>query len=384
MPKLKIGMIGAGQISRSAGTSIRKHADVQIVAAFDPNEKRLGELRKEHEIGRGHSTLDAFLADDEIEAVYVAVPNKFHAPTAIKVLESGRHCMLDKPFALNHAEAKGVVDKANEVGKTFMLGMNQRFPAGRQRVRKLVRDGVLGEVYHAKGYWLRRGGIPTLNTWFGHKALSGGGCMLDIGVHMLDATMWMADNFKPVSVVGKTYSKFGHRGIGEGGWGLSDPDPSLTFDVDDFASAFINFENGMTMSLDISWALMMDRDNRDGSEIFGTEAGASVSNEAKLHRIAGKIEAESVVDSADPSSANRSKTAYETLTIGDDGAGAGPQKGSIGVPLEYDHCDRFHNFINAVLGREEKCCKDEEVLTVQRVLDGIYESGRTGKQVRLD
>jgi len=384
MAKLKMGVIGAGMISQGCAKNIRKHDDAELVAAFDPNAGRLAKLAQENEIPRTYDSLEKFLADDEVEAVYVAVPNKYHAPTAISVLESGRHCLLDKPFALNYAEAKSVVDKANEVGKTFMLGMNQRFPAHRQRVRKLNKDGVLGDVYHAKGFWIRRGGIPKLNTWFGHNAISGGGCMLDIGVHMLDVTMWMADNFRPVSVVGKTYTKFGPRGLGEGNWGLSDPDPSLTFDVDDFATAQITFENGMTLALDISWAAMIEVDTRMGSQLFGTEAGASV-DPAKLHRIAGKVEPteQATADGSDPNQADVSKTAYETLELGDEGTGAGPQKGTLGVPLEYEHCDRFHNFINAVLGREPKACLDHEVLTVQKILDGIYESSRTGKQIAI-
>ena len=381
---LKMGFVGAGMIARSALKSVAKHDDATVVAAFDPHAGRLKELMDEGDIPRGHDSLDELLADDEVEAIYVAVPNKFHAPTAVKVLESGRHCMLDKPFALNHAEAKGVVEAAERAGKTFMLGMNQRFPAGRQRVRKLVKDGVLGEIYHAKGMWLRRGGIPRFNTWFGHKAISGGGCMLDIGVHMLDVTMWMADNFEPTSVVGRTYTKFGDRGIGEGGWGLSDPDPSLTFDVDDFASAFITFADGMTMSLDISWALLMEQGSREGSQLFGTQAGASV-DPAKLHRLAGTVDADAATATSadDPQSANVSKYAYETVELSDDGAGQGAQKGTMNVPIEYEHCDRFHNFINAVLGREEKCCKDHEVLAVQKVLDAIYESSKTGKQVDI-
>lgn len=365
MSKLKMGIIGAGQVTRGSAKSINKHEDAKVVAAFDRSEKRLGELREENDIPRGYDSIEGLLADDEVEAVYVALPNKFHAETAIKVLESGRHCILDKPFALNYAEAKRVADVAEKSGNVFCLGMNQRYPAGRQRVRKLVKDGVLGEVYHAKGYWFRRSGIPKLQTWFGHKALSGGGGLLDIGVHMLDVTMWMADNFKPTSVLGKTYTKFGNRGLGEGNWGMSDRDPSLTFDVDDFASAFITFENGMTATLDVTWAAHQEADSRDGSQLFGSEAGASI-DPAKLFR------------RPDP------KGDYEVLPLGDEGAGAGPQEGTLGVPVEFEHCDRFHNFINVILGREELCCKIEESLVVQKVLDAIYESSRTGKQVMID
>ena len=341
-------------VTRSAPDSIRKHGDAELVAAYDPHAERLAEFKEKGEIPRTHDSLEAFLADDEVEAVYVAVPNKFHAPIALDVLRSGRHLMLDKPFAFNYADAKEVVDTAKEVGKTFCLGMNYRLTKGRQRVRKLVQDGALGEVYHAKGYWFRRAGIPRLQTWFGHKALSGGGCLLDIGVHMLDLTMFMADNYRPTSVLGKTYGKFGHRGQGEGGWGLSDRDPSLTFDVDDFASAFITFENGMTASLDVSWAAYQEDANVDGCRLFGTEAGAAV-DPAKLFTRPDP-QGDFVVQELDDES---------------------------GVDVKYPHCDRFHNFINSVLGREELCFEPGQALVVQKVLDAIYESSQTGKQVDI-
>jgi predicted dehydrogenase len=389
MAELKFGFVGAGMVTKGGVKAVNGHDSASVAAVYDPHAGRRDALKDEFGIPRTHDSLEAMLDDDEINAVYVAVPNKFHAPIARQVLESGRHCILDKPFALSYDEAKSVVDTADEKGVKFMLGMNQRFPAGRQQIRRIVKDGHLGEIYHAKGYWLRRGGIPKLNTWFGHKAISGGGGMLDIGVHMLDVTLWMCDNFRPTSVTAKTYSKFGHRGIGEGGWGLSDPDPSLTFDVDDFASAFITFENGMTLSLDISWALFMEDANRDGSQLFGTEAGASV-DPPKLHRLAKGDDAPADADDAsavsaagaDATAANVSKTSYETVEITQPGVD-GKVRGTMDVPVEFPHCNRFDNFINFVLDREPKCCLDHEVLTVQKVLDGIYESCRTGKQVGI-
>ncbi len=351
---VKLGIVGAGKIARYAPQSIASHDDAELVAAYDPHAERLAEYKEEAKIPRTHDSLEALLGDDEIDAVYVAVPNKFHAPIALDVLKSGRHLLLEKPFALNYGEARSVVDAAEASGNVFCLGMNQRFPAGRQRVRRLVRDGVLGEVYHGKACWFRRAGIPRLQTWFGHKELSGGGCLLDIGVHMLDAVMYMADNFKPTSVLGQTYSKFGHRGQGEGGWGLSDRDPSLDFDVDDFASALITFENGLTIGLDVSWAAYQEHGSVDGGKLFGTEGGASV-DPAKIFT------------RPDP------EGDFVVRELGDDSD----------VPMEYPHCDRFHNFINAILGREKVATPPSESLVVQKVLDAIYESSRTGKQVAI-
>lgn len=166
--------------------------------------------------------MEELLADKEVDAVYVAVPNKFHAPLACQTLAAGKHVILDKPMALSHAQALQVAKAAEQSGKTFFLGMNQRFTEGAQQIRSLVEAGVLGEIYHAKAYWIRREGIPRLGTWFGNKEVAGAGSLFDIGVHFLDLCLHLLGNFNPVSVFGASYTKFGNRGLGEGGWGLSD------------------------------------------------------------------------------------------------------------------------------------------------------------------
>jgi predicted dehydrogenase len=347
---LRFGVIGAGQISQYACGSINSHAQAKVVAAHDPNADRLAELAKAHGIARTHAQAEALFADPGIDAVYIAVPNKYHAPLAKQALQAGKHVILDKPFALSTAEALEVAAAAKAAGKTFTLGMNQRFNAGSQKVRSLVEQGTLGEVYHAKAYWFRRSGIPKLGTWFGNKQLAGGGALLDIGVHLLDLALWTIGNFEPVAVSGATYTKFGNRGLGEGGWGKSERDPNLVFDVDVFSSALIKLKNGATVTLDVSWACHQADGNRQDVQLFGTEAGASC-YPAKLYKPTAKGEYQ-VVENFD-------------------------------APVRFAHCERFHNFINSLLGTEPLMTTIEQALAVQRILDAIYESSRTGSEVRI-
>ena len=350
MKQIRIGCIGAGQIALGAVHAINYHPSATVLAATDLNEERLKELCAAGSIPRSYPTTEALLADPEIDAVYIAVPNKFHIPLTIAALAAGKHVLLDKPFAMNAAEAETAVEAARKAGKVLTLGMNQRFTDHAQKFRSLVEQGTFGEIYHAKASWCRREGIPKLGTWFGSKELAGGGCLYDIGVHVLDLCLYVLGNFKPVSVTGATYTKFGNRGLGAGDWGKSEV-TDIAFTVDDFATGLIKFENGATVALDVSWACHRAENDKTDIELYGTEAGASV--------LGGKIY-------------RRDKAAGAYVIIDNPPA-----------PIAFAHRDRFHNFINHLLGTEELCVTLEQALTVQRILDALSLSSCSGKEVTL-
>ena len=351
LSNVRFGFIGAGQIAYYAADAVLSHPHAKLVAVQDLHLERLKTLQKKHSLEFAHETVEELLANKSVDAVYIAVPNKFHVPLAIQALEAGKHVLLEKPFAMNVGEAEMAIEAAKASGKVLTVGMNQRFTADSQKIKQLVEEGVLGEIYHGKAYWRRRSGIPKLGTWFGNRAMSGGGCLYDIGVHMLDLCLYTMDNFEPISVSGATYTKFGNRGLGEGGWGLSDRSEA-TFDVDDFASAFIRFANGATVTLDASWAAHQAQDSLENVELFGTEGGATL-RPAKLFR------------------GNAGVPTKDEHTD------------KLPVKLKMPHEERFHNFINHLLGKEKLCTPTEQSLVVQKILDGIAESSRTGKEVRL-
>lgn len=351
MPQLRFGFIGAGAIAHISAKAVGTHEQASIVAVQDVNASRAKDLAGAFEIPKVYGAVEQLLADKNVDAVYIGVPNKFHAPLAEQALNAGKHVLLDKPFAMNLDEARQVAAAAERSGKLLMLGMNQRYREDSQKIRTLVEQGVLGDVYHAKAYWFRRSGIPRMGTWFGNKELAGGGALLDIGVHLLDLALYTMDNFKPVSVSGATYTRFGNRGLGEGGWGKSDRE-DIAFDVDDFASALIKMENGASVTLDVSWACHTDNPALMDVRMFGDEGGASLFP-ARIFRNDPMREEYDIVEK--------------------------PR-----AEIAYPHCDRFHNFINAVLHGEPLCATVTQSLAVQQILDGIYESCRTGREVRLE
>lgn len=346
---IKFGLIGAGQIAYPSAKSISAHPDAEVVAAQDLNPERLRKLCSEEEIPRAWATAPELLADRDVDVVYIAVPNKFHAPLAIEAMKAGKHVILEKPFAMNAAEARRVIATAREEKRVFTVGMNMRFREESQAVARMARKGDLGEIYHGKAYWIRRQGIPKLGTWFGNRELAGGGCLYDIGVHMLDLCLFAMDNFDAVSVSGVTCTKFGNRGLGEGNWGHSDREHD-TFDVEDFASALIRFGNGATVTLDVTWACHTDEPNRNDVRLFGTDAGASCFP-AQIFR-SPEVNGE-----------------YEVLPA--------PESDPMFAP------DRFHNLIRHLKDEEPLCVAPEEALKVQEILDAIAESSRTGREIRL-
>lgn len=350
MKKIKIGIIGAGQIASNHCGSIARHPDAEVIAVADKSLERAKAIQKQFNVEKVYAKWQDLVSDKDVDAVAVALPNFLHAPVSIAALRAKKHVLLEKPFALNYTEAAKVVKAAEKSGKVFMLGMNQRFGGGSQTARTLVGRGELGDIYHAKAYWLRRSGSPTFGTWFCRKDQAGGGSMLDIGVHVLDLALYIMDNWEPVSVSAAVYTKFGNRGIGEGGWGMSDKGKHV-FDVDDFATALIKFKNGATLNLSSSWVLNMEQGGAHNVELFGDKAGLSVFP-VKLSRFGKK------------------KGEYEVVE---------PQN----VKIAYPHCDRMINWIDVIMGKDKPMCTAAQALTVQKILDAVYKSSVTGREERL-
>ena len=349
---IRVGMIGAGGIANDHCNGISRYPGAEVVAVADISRERCEALQKSYAtIGKIYEKWQDLISDPAIDAVAVALPNSLHAPVSMAAINAGKHVLLDKPFALSYREAKAVVATAKRKRKVLMLGMNQRYRQDSQMLRAIVARGELGEIYHAKAFWCRRMGSPRFGTWFVNKKLAGGGCMLDIGVHYLDLALYLMDNWKPVSVSGKVYTKFGNRGIGEGGWGKSDRNQKITFDVDDFATALIRFSNDMTLDLNISWVAHQEQPDRNNVQLYGTEAGAELAP-LKIFR------------------QSRKAGEYEVVA---------PQ--NVKVPHRYEN--RQANWLDAIQGKDKPLCTMEQSLVVQKILDGIYASSVRGREVRL-
>ncbi|MCF3649378.1 Gfo/Idh/MocA family protein [Synoicihabitans lomoniglobus] len=346
---LNIAVIGAGAIGLNHLENFQQHPDARIVALAETSPERGREAADKFGVPELVTDYSTLLERDDIDVFSIALPNFLHAPVTLAALRAGKHVMLDKPMATNAAEATELAAEAERQGKVLMVGQNNRFTPEVQTAKQLIADGVLGEVYHAKTAWTRRAGIPKIGSWFTQRKFAGGGCCYDIGVHALDRCLYLMGEFDAVSVTGQTYAKFGPRGLGQGNWGKSEADPHATFDVDDLAVAFIKLRSGRTVLLEASWAAHQPDPDFNGTQLFGTEAGVQFPP-LRLFRHGEHGYRTELVDSTTP----------------------------LADP------NRMVHFVDVVLGRAEPYVKVAESVAVQRILDAIYQSTASGREVRLD
>ena len=134
---------------------------------------------------------------------------------------------------------------------------------------------MLGKLYYAKAGWIRRQGIPGLGTWFTKAASSGGGAMMDIGIHMLDMSLHLMGEPAVTAASASTHAEFGPLGRGGSGFGISQVEEGVPFEVEDLATAFLRLEGGGTMLLESSWAQWIPHDLCYVT-LYGAEGGAAI------------------------------------------------------------------------------------------------------------
>src|SRR5436309_320047 len=167
--KLRIAVIGAGQIGRHHMEAIRRCPRAQLVAIADTSRPRLAEAAERFGVAEQFVDHRRLLARGDVDAVSIALPNHLHASVAIDALKAGKHVHLDKPIAMNARQAAGILAVAKKARRVFMVGQNQRFTRDTQLLKQFIDRGALGEIYHARAWWIRRGGIPRIGSVFPAK-----------------------------------------------------------------------------------------------------------------------------------------------------------------------------------------------------------------------
>ncbi|MFY4773655.1 Gfo/Idh/MocA family protein [Metabacillus sp. RGM 3146] len=271
MIKLRIGIIGVGGIAtgRHIPAFLQFSDQAEITAVSDINIHRAEDVAKQFEI--------PFFCDDytklfdQVDAVIICTPNKFHAEISIAALEAGLHVLCEKPMALSSLECQKMLEAQKESGRKLAIGYHYRFMKESQAAKKVMLTDEIGTPLVVRVKGLRRRKVPGWGV-FTNKELQGGGSLIDYGCHLLDLALWLIGNPKHIDVSGSTYNALSKIPNQVNLWGDYD---YQTFNVDDHVTAYIKFENGASLLFETSWATNI-RDDEEHLSISGVNGGINV------------------------------------------------------------------------------------------------------------
>ena len=339
--KLRMAIIGCGSIAFHAHASNYEKIDnIEIVALCDLKPERIALFKEKYQCCKNAFETTDYMdiaKRDDVDAVDICTPNYLHSIIAIEMLNAGKHVLTEKPDAMTVAEVKAMKEAADKNGKILMAMRNNRYIPATIYAKKSIANGEYGEFYAGRCGWIRRRGVPGDGSWFSDKSKSGGGPLIDLGVHMIDLAMYLMGNPKPVSVSGSTFRR------------LTESKPEFVFDVEELAMGFIKFDNGACLQIDFSWATNIPQETRF-VELRGEKAGIKIEN--------------------DELSVHGHKNGQEYNEY-------------VKARGEYGHCTAIRHFADVVLNGAEPIFTPDQGIQMIAILNALYESAATGKEVML-
>ena len=334
---LKIAFTGTGHASRVHARAAQSIADLELVAIVNHRAESMAAYTASFGIKRQYAAIEDLLADGAVDILSVNTPNYLHAPQAIAALEAGVHVMVEKPMALDTAEAAAMQAASERTGAKLMVAHCWRFDEEVNWLKQQIDAGKLGTVLRSSGYGVHVNWGP--GGWFTQARYAGGGALADMGIHAIDTARYLLGDPQPVSV----YAKIGTH--------------YTNYDVDDSGSIWINWEGGATSIIESGWWWPHADGPEASTQIYGT------SGFAQLFPTRLEIpdrEAETV-DTVDPG--------YP--------------------PVREEHCPQemydlqMAHFIDCIRADSEPNPGAAEGLANMRIIDAALESSRTGEVVSL-
>ena len=331
---LRIGLVGVGAAAQiNHIPALKRMEGVEITALCDRDPEKAARVAQKFGIPRAHQRFDDLLADEEIDAVDLCTPNYLHSPMATAALEAGKHVLCERPLARSADEAAAMIKAAKKADRVLMCAVQHRYRPDAMLLKKFVEKGDLGEIFFAKAGWLRQRTEWDSDEWRRQKRESGGGVVLDLGFQMLDLSLWMMGSPKVESVTASLHRQ--RKG-----------------EVEDSATAFLRLESGATLTLELTWGLLMEKDFAYVN-LFGS-GGAALLNPLRIHKgMHG-----SLVNVTPTMETSRHQ-----------------YKHSIDAQLSH--------FAEVLRKGVKPTGTAEEILPVMELMDAIYRSAEQGKEVRL-
>jgi predicted dehydrogenase len=344
--RLGVAVIGTGGIGEFHVRLWNETPGAEVVGVFDRDAEVAQQVARQHGVERVFASLEEAIASPA-EAIDICTPNRFHAEGVLAALEAGKHCLCEKPLAPSAGEIEKLIAARERNGTVLMTAHQLRFEQRTRTLKRLIDAGRLGEVYYTRAWWLRRRMVPS-SPGLLTSELAVGGPGMDLGVHMLDLAFYLLGHPRPVAVSGYATRRLAQRTdsprVNE--WGVYD---ARLYDVEDFVTGFVRFDDDTVLSLEASWLLNMAESEVVSVALHGTEGGIRWPDLELAH-----VQDDVLVDARLAS--GRGKDGY-----------AGEMRA----------------FVEAVQRGGPSPVPPEESLVVARVLDALYASAGQGREVVL-
>jgi predicted dehydrogenase len=329
--KTNIAVIGLGGVAQVIHLPILSKLDnVKVSAVAEVNKNRLNVVSDKFGIKNRYTDYRNIINNPDIEAVIIATPTNTHLPIAVDCLSAGKHVLIEKPAARNYEETEQINSTAKKHKRLAMVGMNLRFRPDAMLLKSVINSGDLGDIFYIRCSWLRK--QSSQQKWFMKKSESGGGVLIDLGIHLIDLALWLIDfpNVKSASV--QTYK---HR----------------TEEVEDSAVGLVRLKNSKVINFEFSWSLHSEQDSMLLTA-FGTEGTAHL-NPLRAYR---RVESSHIdyTPSAKSNPKNLFKKSYE---------------------------NELKHFIASVRGVNPMISTCEEALTRMKLLSVFYESSLKNSEI---
>jgi scyllo-inositol 2-dehydrogenase (NADP+) len=351
--KMRFGVAGCGFIGSRHVATLNSFEELECAAICDTDPAR---LRGFDEKIKRYNDIDSMLADDSLDGVVIATPNKYHKEHVIKAAQAGKHIICEKPIAMSVAD----FDEMNETAKAnkVLLTAHQqrRFDRDFQTVKYAYDRGTLGDTYLIKSMMYGfNGNMHDWHVWIAE----GGGMLLDWGVHLIDQMLYMIKS--PLKSI------------------YADIRNVINFEVDDYFKIILRFENKVTAEIELGTYMLSDKSGWFPRhwQMYGNKGSLYVKG---LHEPQGKIVRTTKLLTDVKNEANQ--YCGPTRSFGH------PEEGLIitqDLPqVSFNARDYFVNFINAMQGKEEILVKPEELRFVLTVMEAVRESGKTMKSIQFN
>ena len=352
MKKTKVAVIGCGTIAKSQHVpNYAKNPLSEIKYLVDIIPERAKELAEKYNVPYAITDYREILDDDEVTCVSVCTPNNTHAPITIDCLNAGKNVLCEKPAALNYEQVLQMKEAADKNGKILNIGVVNRFNTAVNKIKEMIDNGELGKIYHIYCSFRAHRSIPGLGGQFTTKAISGGGVLIDWGVHFLDLIFYCIGSPRILTVSGGIHSELGKdmKNYAYINMWAGPPDYNGTYDVEDFVSGYIRAE-GPSISLNGAWAQNIG-ESAMFIEFLGDKAGIKLQYGGDFKVYTAK-----------------NGVLYE-------------------ISPSFQKADMFYEEIDSFLKSAATGVKTraniDNVLTVSLVMDALYKSAELGREVVL-